>query len=143
MSAADVAAVDAAVVAVLAGDATLKALLPDGVWANVGPANKTRFVVVQYQTHEDVEGFGGALYESFSYSITAHVMEATGTTANAAAARIHALLHDQVLAPIAGYTHMSTLRTDRVSFPAIDAIDNDIRFWMAGGDYEVVVSPNA
>jgi Protein of unknown function (DUF3168) len=142
MSVADVAAVEQALMAVLAGDAALAALLPGGVWRDVGPTNMTRFVVVQFETHEDVERFGsGAQYEMFRYNVTARIMEKTGANADAAAARIHALLHDQVLAPITGYTHMMTLRVERVSHPEIDDFDNEIRWWMAGGAYEIFVSP--
>ena len=142
MSTADVAAVDAALIGVLASDATLAALLPDGVYLDVAPSNKTRFVIVQQQTHEDVEGFVSALYETCQYRVTARVLEATGVNVNAAAARIHALLHDQVIAAITGYVHMTTLRIERVKFTEVDAIDNDIRWQIAGGDYEVFVSPN-
>jgi hypothetical protein len=143
MSAADVAAVDAALILTLAGDAELMALLPDGVYLDVAPANKTRFVIVQAQTHEDIEAFGPvAQYEEFRYRVTARVLASTGVNANTAAARIHALLHDQALTPIAGYAHMATLRVERVKFPELDAIDNDIRWQIAGGDYEVTVSPD-
>jgi len=142
MSAADVAAVDAALIATLAADAALTALLPDGVYVDVAPSNKTRFVIVQQQTHEDVEGFGPTgLYESVQYRVTARVLASTGADVNAAAARIHALLHDQVIAAITGYAHMSTLRVERVKFTEVDAIDNDIRWQIAGGDYELFVSP--
>ena len=142
MSVADVAAVDAALISVLAGDAALRALCPDGVYLGTAPAGLSRFVIVQQQTHVDVEGFGApALYEEFRYSVTARVLETTGVSANAAAYRIHELLQDQPLT-IAGYTHMSTLRVERVHYPDIDAIDNDLRWQHAGGDYEIAVSPN-
>jgi len=142
MSVANVAAVDAALVAVLANDAALLALLPDGVYLDNPPANATRFVIVQYQIHEDVEGFRAPLYESFLYGVTARVLETSVATANAAALRIHELLQDQILTGIAGYTHMSTLRVGRVQTRDIDPIDNDIRWQIAGGDYEIFVSPD-
>ena len=140
MSVADVAAVDAALVAVLAGDAALAALLPDGVYLDVAPADKTRFAIVQQQTHEDTEGFRAPLYETFQYRITARVLETTGVDANAAAYRIHVLLQDAALAA-AGYAHMTTLRVDRIKLTEVDAVDNDIRWQIAGGDYEIFVSP--
>jgi len=142
MSAADVAAVDTALVAVLATDPTLIALVPDGVYLDVAPSNKTRFAIVSHVVHEDLEGFVSALYERVVYRVTARVLESTGVNVNAAASRIHALLHDQVIASIAGYVHMATLRIERVKFTEVDAIDNDIRWQIAGGDYEVFVSPN-
>lgn len=142
MSVVDVAAVDAALLAALAADLTLATLLPDGVFFDVAPEG-TRFVIVQHQTHEDTEGFGTtALYERLLYRVTARVLEASGLDANTAAFRIHELLHGTTLAPIAGYTHMSTLRVERVKFTEVDAIDNDIRWQIAGGDYEVFVSPH-
>lgn len=146
MSVANVAAVDAAIVAVLAGDAALTALVPDGVWFTTAPASrppKTGFVIVQHQTHEDVEGFRAPVYETFQYRVTAWVLSKTPAPANAAAYRIHELLEDTVLAGITGYTHMSTLRVDRVGPEVqIDPIDNDLRWQFAGGDYEVFVSPD-
>ena len=143
MSAANPAAVDAALVAVLSGDAPLAALLPDGVYLDVAPSNKTRFVIVQAQTHDDVEAFGATgLFEEFRYRVTARVLETTGVNADAAAARIHALLHDAPLTGITGYTHMETLRVERIKTMDVDAIDNDIRWQLAGGDYEITVSPD-
>ena len=140
--AANVAAVDEALIAVLAGDAELAALVPDGVWRDVAPAGSTRAVTVQLQTHEDIEGFRAPLYEEFRYRIVAHVLETTGAPADAAAARIHTLLQDTVLEPITGYTHMSTLRIEVVRAQDPDPIDADLRWQLAGGDYEITVSPN-
>jgi hypothetical protein len=140
MSVANAAAVDAAVIAALAGDAALLTLAPDGVFRDVAPANATRFVVVQQQTHEDVEGFRAPVYEVFQYRITARILETTGGDADAAADRIHALLQDAPLT-VAGYTWMSTLRVERVRLTEIDAIDSDLRWQHAGGDYEIFVSP--
>jgi len=143
MSAVDVAAVDAALVARLAADATLAALLPDGIYFDVAPGNKTRFVIVQFQTHEITDGFGMELYEVLMYRITARVLTATGVDANAAAFRIHQLLSWLPLGVIAGYTHMETLQVGRDKHMEVDAIDNDIRWQVAGGDYEIWVSPSA
>ena len=138
---ADVAAVDAALLARLAGDAPLAALLPGGVYLDTAPANETRFAIVEHRTHEDVEGFDTALYETFQYRVTARVLETTGVDANAAAYRIHELLEDAPLAAIAGYAHMTTLRVDRIKRTEVDAIDNDLHWQHAGGDYEVFMSP--
>jgi hypothetical protein len=144
MSVANVAAVDAALVAVLRGDATLQALVPDGVWLDVAPAGpppSTRFVIVQHLAREDTEGLGTALYERFVYLVKAVVLTTTGVNADGAALRIHELLQDQSLAPIAGYDHMSTLRIERVRYPDVDSIDDDLRWQHAGGQYEIFVSP--
>jgi hypothetical protein len=144
MSVANVAAVDAALVAVLAADAALTALVPDGVYLDVAPAAKppkTRFVIVQLQTHTDTEGFRAPIYEECRYRITARILSPTAADADAAAYRIHTLLETTVLA-VAGYTHMATLRADRVRVLDVDAIDPDIRWQVSGGDYEVFVSPD-
>ena len=141
MSAANAAAVDAALFAALAADAPLQTLLPDGVYFDVAPASKTRFVIVQLQTHLIEEGFGMELYEVFQYRITARGLMTTGVDANAAAFRINQVLSWLPLAPIDGYTHMETLQVERVKFTEVDAIDNDIRWQIAGGDYEIYVSP--
>jgi len=142
MSVANAAAVDAALIDVLAGDAALTALCPDGVYRDIAPAGTTRFVIVQLQTHEDIEGFRMPMYEEFRYRITARLLDPSGLDADAAADRIHVLLQDQVLAAIAGYTHMATLRVERLRTTEVDAIDNDIRWQLAGGDYEITVSPD-
>jgi len=139
---ANVAAVDAAVIALLAGDAALMALVPDGVWRVVAPAGATRAITVQLQTHEDIEGFGAPLYEEFRYRIVAHLLTTSVADGDAAAARIHTLLQDTVLAPIVGYTHMATLRVEVISEQDPDPIDNDLRWQLAGGDYEITVSPD-
>jgi len=141
MSVVNAAAVDIALVGALAADATLTALVPDGIWLDVGTRNMTRYVVVQHQIHTDDDGFGGTLYETFRYRITARVLQTTGGDVNAAADRIHQILQDQLLT-IAGYTHGSTLRVERVKTTEIDPVDNDIRWQVAGGDYELFVSPN-
>jgi hypothetical protein len=141
MSAANAAAVDAALIAALAADGPLAALLPDGVYVDVAPSNRTRFVIVQAQTQEIEEGFGMELYETFRYRITARVLMTTGADANTAAFRIRELLSWLPLGPIDGYTHMETLQVERVKFTEVDAIDNDTRWQIAGGDYEIFVSP--
>ena len=142
MTVANVAAVDAAVMQILAADAELMALLPDGVYRDVAAAGATRFVIVQHQTHHDEEGFRAPVLEEFQYRITARVLETTSATVDAAALRIHTILQDTPITGIPGYTHMSTLRVERVRETEVDAIDSDIRWQLSGGDYEIVVSPD-
>jgi len=140
--AANVAAVDAALFAVLTGDAALMALVPDGIWRDVAPAGSTRAVTIQFQAHEDIEGFRAPVYETFQYRIVVHILEKSGGDADAAAYRIHTLLQDTVLAPIAGYTHMATLRVEPIRTQDPDSGDNDLRWQLAGADYEITVSPD-
>jgi hypothetical protein len=140
MSVSDAAQVDAALVTLLASDATLAALLPDGVFMDVAPAGKTKFAIVSLEAHEDTEGFGAALYERSVYMVKAVVLATSGIDADTAAFRIHTLLQSTILA-IAGYTHTSTLRLERVRYPEVDAIDADVRWQHSGGHYEIFVSP--
>lgn len=142
MSVADVAAVDDVLVAALTGDATLATLLPDGVYFDIAPAGKTRFVLISFVTHDDAEGFQTPLYEQFTYQVKAVVLAKSAIDADAAAFRIHELLQRGVLTPIAGYTHMATLRVERIRYQDVDAIDSDIRWQHSGGHYEITVSPN-
>jgi len=142
MSVADLAAVDAALVAVLSADATLQGLCPDGVYRDTAPAGSSRYVIVSLITHVTEEGFGAALYERFVYAVKAVLPATTGVDANAAALRIHGLLYRTILAPIAGYTHMATLRLEPIRYMDGDAIDDDLRYQHAGAQYEISVSPN-
>jgi hypothetical protein len=134
-------AVDAAVLATLASDVTLKALLPDGVFMDAATPGSTRFVVVQALEHEDEPGFNQTLYERYVYSVQAVAMATSGADVVAGSDRIDALLH-RVPLTVAGYSWMQTLRRHRDRPPAeLDAVDTDLRWQQRGGDYEVFVSP--
>jgi hypothetical protein len=74
--------------------------------------------------------------------VTARALMTAGVDINAAAARIHAVLYDAVIGPIAGYTHMGTDFVDRTKYIEVDSRDTDVRWQIAGGDYDVHVSPD-
>lgn len=134
-------AVDTAVIAALAGDPTLSALLPDGVFVDVSKAAATRFVLVSHVSHEDTDAFQGTAFERFVYLIKAVALSTTGADVAGASFRIHELLHRMPLT-IAGYAHMTTIRTERIRYTEVDSIDSDIRWQHRGGHYEVFASPN-
>lgn len=137
---ADSAAIDAALVAVLAGDSTLMALV-DGVYMDIAPAGKTRFVIVSLVIHEDDNDFDGRGMEVATYLVKAVEQNVSGANCNTAAARIDALLQDVPLT-ITGYTHLMTRRQERIRYTEVDDLNADIRWQHRGGRYEIAVSPD-
>lgn len=137
---ADSSEIDVAVVSVLSGDGTLTGLLPDGVYMDIAPAGKTRFVIVSLVIHEDDNSFDGRALERATYLVKAVEQNVSGANATAAALRIDELLQDVALS-VTGYTHSSTRRVERVRYTEIDDVNTDIRWQHRGGRYEIVVSP--
>lgn len=137
---ADTAAVGAAIIARLLTDPTLTALMPDGVFRDIGPSSKSRFVVVSQTSHEDHYQFGGPAWEILLYTIQARVRDTTGADVNTAKARIHTLLQDAALT-VTGYTLMRLQRTIDLRYADIDPDDNDARWQYGGGVYEIWVAP--
>lgn len=140
---ADSSDVDAALVAKLASDTGsggLMTLMPDGVFMDVAPANKTKFVIVSLVMHEDEYVFAGSAYEKSTYLVKAVGLNVTGTVIKAAAARINTLIQDVPLS-ITGYQHMLTRREERVRYTEVDDVNPDTRWHHRGGRYAVFVSP--
>lgn len=133
-------AVDTALVAKLAGDATLTGLMPDGVFWDVAPSGSTRFVIVSLLYHEDTDMFGGTAYQMGTYLVKAVELSGSAANTKSAAARIDALLNNQTLT-VAGMTHMLTRRAERVRYVEVDAEQKDARWQHRGGRYDVWVSP--
>ena len=138
---ADTSEIDAAVIAKLAGDATLLALMTDGVFMDIAPAGKTKFVIVSQSTHADDYVFEGGAFEDVTYLVKAVENSASGLTVKTAAARIHTLLQDVQLT-ITGYKHCLTRRSERIRYTEVDEVDGNIRWQHRGGRYAVVVSPS-
>jgi hypothetical protein len=133
--------IDAAVVAKLAGDATLMALMPDGVFMDVARSGATKFVIVSLVIAQDGQAMSPSRpYEDVLYLVKAVEQSTTGTNVRAAAARIDVLLHDQPLT-ITGYAHMGTRRQERVRYTEVDVVNNDTRWQHRGGRYSVWASP--
>lgn len=135
----DPAAVDAAVLAVLAGDATLAGLLPDGVYFDVAAPRAQAFVVLRLIDHADEPMLdGGTAYEVHTYRVEAVAPETSGVDINTAAQQIYTLLQNAVLVPD-GYADMRCQRLRRVRDTVVDEVTNT-RWQHRGGDYEVWVT---
>jgi hypothetical protein len=133
-------AIDIALLAHLRDDATLTALLPDGVYMDVGPPGAMRFVLVSVIIAEDTGTFDGRAIEDVLYLVKAVVLGSANGDIAASAARIDALLEDGVF-PIDGYGLLSSVREERVRFTEPDSADPGIRWYHRGGRYRVQATP--
>lgn len=138
----DSGAVDAAIVARLAGDTALMALMKDGVYFDVAASGKTKFVIVSLATSVDDHEFCGTAFEESTYLVKAVTLGTSGTEVRTAAARIHVLLQNAPLT-VSGYANVLLRRSEYVRYTEVDDVDNDIRWQHRGGRYDVWVSPSA
>jgi hypothetical protein len=142
----DSSAVDTAVIARLASDATLAALLPGGVHFGLAPQGTTAFALVTIDETADIAVFAAApaarrAIEVITYAVQAVVLTSAMAPATDAAARIDALLEDQPLT-VAGYGWLSTVRVERLRDPGeLDPGDKSVRWQHHGGRYRVQVTP--
>lgn len=139
---ADPSEIDAAVVTKLEASSALMALFTDGVYFDVAPPEATKFVVVSLVISEDTDVMGeaDAGIQTNLYLVKAVEKSPDGSDVKTGAQLIHAALQQQALT-IAGYSHMSTLRQERVRYQEVD--DNtDERWQHRGGRYEVMASSN-
>lgn len=136
----DSSAVDAAVISRLLNDATLAALMPDGVYWDVAASGKTRFVIVSLVLHQDEDVMTATAFERFTYLVKAVELATSGANIQAAAARIQVLLHDASFS-VTGYGLMTSHRVERVRFTEVSDDDRDQRWQHRGGRYEVMVCP--
>jgi hypothetical protein len=134
--------VDAAILAVLRNDQALMALMPDGVYFDVAPPGRTKYVIVSMEFHEDFYTFDGRALERTIYLAKAIERDIDGADVKAAAARIDELLQGQPLT-IPGYVHSLTSRTGRARDTERDEVDNSALWQHRGGHYEVLVAPVA
>jgi hypothetical protein len=132
-------ALDQALVALLDGDATLKALLPDGVHFDVAPPNAIRCVVLSLVDHLDVYVFDEVSHEQAGYAVVAVTQDTSGDTAEAAADQIHALLQDGALT-VDGFELMRLKRRGRLRRTVPDE-NSDQRWQQRGGTYEIWITP--
>jgi hypothetical protein len=142
---ADVGLVDAAVMELLANDAALAALCPDGVYWDIRPSGMpapVAFVIVSHFDYRVEPGLADVtLYERIIYWVVARVMSTSKTPARQAAARIHTLLQGTLLdLSMAGYTAMHCARVDRRAYTEIDPI-NKATWHHHGGQYELMSYP--
>jgi len=137
----DSSAVDAAVITRLLNDATLAALMPDGVWWDVAASGKTRFVIVSLVIHFDEDQMPGTtVFEDVTYLVKAVELSTSSANIQAAAARIQELLHGATFS-VTGYGLMSSQRVERVRFTEVSDDDKDQRWQHRGGRYKVMVAP--
>lgn len=135
------AAIDAAILAKLSGDAQLTTLAPGGVFRGTSPQGAAQpFVIVDLVTHQDEWQIGQAsAYESAVYLVKAVQGSTSGAGAQAAADRIDALLNNAALS-VAGYDLMLCAREERIAYLEVDDA-SDHRFQHRGGLYRVMVDP--
>lgn len=139
---ADSPQIDAALLALLRADSALQTAAPHGVWLDVAPEDKTKFVIVSLLDEFDEGMFGGRAYEDALYLVKAVFRQINSEDVSAAvtaANRIDALLEDQPMTAT-GYTWMTTHREARVLEIEVDEVDPSIRWHHRGGHYRVQMS---
>ena len=137
---ADSSDIDNALVARLGSDATLLALVPNGIFVDEAPPGSTRFVIVSLIDELDEATFDGRAIEDALYAVEARMLSTVaGANIKAAAARIDALLEGQPLT-VAGYTWMTLHRESRIRQTEVDEADTSIRWYRRGGNYRVQMS---
>lgn len=135
------AAVDAALIARLASDATLTTLAPGGVYRDVAPQNtRTPFVIVSQVAHEDDYSIGSQAFEQVRYLVKAVDLQTSGTAAQAVADRVQTLLQVTTLT-MTGYRSVLIQREERVAYVEVDD-SSDRRYQHRGGVYLVMVEPS-
>lgn len=133
-------AVDAAVIAKLATDATLTGLAPGGVFRDMSPQGvATPFVIVSQMAHEDDYAVGSQALEQVRYMVKGVHQSTSGTTAQSVADRIQTLLQGAVLTAT-GYRCLLVQREERIAYTEVDD-GSDRRYQHRGGVYLVVVEP--
>lgn len=141
----DSALIDAALVTILMGDATLMAMVPDGIFFDEAAQGAQRFIIVSLLEEHDEGVFGGRAFEDALYLVKAVALGSSGANVAAAAARIDVLLEDQKIGTgsppsVSGYTWMDTFREARVRLTEVDEIDPSIRWQHRGGHYRIRMS---
>ena len=134
----DSAALETAILAVLQGDATLAAIVTDGIYFDVSASGKTKFGIVSLSTHHDERTFDGVI-EQAVYIVKAVILNTSPSTARTAAARMHTLLEGVQLS-VTGFDHLALRRTERIRYTEVDPENNDIRWQHQGGRYLAWVS---
>ena len=136
---ADSSDVDNAIIAKLLADASLTALMPDGVYFDEAAPGKTKFVIVSLVTEFDTPMLRSRAFEEATYLVKAVALSTSGGDVKSAAARIDVLLDGGTLT-VAGYSLMYMQRIERLRITEVDGVDPSIRWQHRGGRYEVTVS---
>ena len=138
---ADTSEIDAAVMALLQNDATLKSLMPDGVFWDLANTGAQKFVIVSYAADPEV-GYTmpHPVWESLIYLVKATVPGTSGTEVKSAAKRIRELLHDATITPTGYYPSMLVRYVQPVRYVEVDE-QTDQRWQHRGGHYHVMACP--
>jgi hypothetical protein len=139
----DSSLVEDALMELLRTDATLRGICPDGVWWDSSDVKSKRYVIVSLVDHSDVAAFSEdgqcRAWEDYLFLVKAVVLNSSGSSVGAAAARIDALLNDQPLT-VTGFNSMAMFRENRVRNTEQDGENTAIRWLHRGGRYRVQVS---
>jgi hypothetical protein len=145
-------AITSALIAKLLADATLMALVPDGVFKSVAGkslvtgGNSTRFVIVSPIISTNTRVFNRRAFQEALYLVEARMF--AGGNVNDAAARIDELLDPQPPLPpatltIPGYGLMALYQDEATDDVEVDDTDPS-KYWnRAGGRYGVWTQPRA
>jgi hypothetical protein len=133
----DSSEVDDALTAKLMNDATLMAIMTDGVYFDEAAQGKTKFVIVSLIAEFDEPMFNARAFEDATYLVKAVAKSSSGADVKTAAARIDTLL-EQGTMTITGYGLMAMRRIERVRYTEVDDQDPSIRWQHRGGRYQVV-----
>jgi hypothetical protein len=133
--------VDAALLAKVASDSQLKALMPDGVWWDVSKTGLTRLVIVKLMDHTATDMFGSCAYEEPLYLVKAVEYSLSAANVVNAARRIDTLLNNQQLL-VTGYSLMTMQFDQYVRYQEVDTANPDARWQHCGGMYRISVAPN-
>lgn len=133
---ADSSDIDNAIVAYLGSDATLLALVPNGVYFDEAPSNSSRFVIVSLVDESDVPSFRTRAYENALYNVEVLMLKSANGNPKAAFARVDTLL-EQAALTIPGYTLMTIHRESRDRKTERDEADSSIIWYRRSGMYRL------
>jgi len=131
---------DRALVAKLAGDAALTALMPDGVWMDIAPHGSKRYVRIRLIDAANESRFGGRAYQTKAYDVEAVALNATSDDMDAAGARIEALLEDVALPLPPDLALMDLIQLRPLRDGQHDDRDSSLHWFFRGGRYQLRAS---
>jgi hypothetical protein len=140
----DLSEINTAIFTALNSDPTLRALVPDGVFWDLGNAGSTAFVVLSGPSDaEHANALGDADgWDRFTYTAKAVIQSASVTISNNAAFRIHELLHRGLTDLTAGnYRILHVERILPIRYMEVDPQNTAAKWQHHGGQYEVMVCP--